>query len=60
MVGFKSSSKKKGNVMRNREKDAKGIIGTMYQNGLPDDTRVYSIPNGNVNDLNRRASSVLR
>jgi hypothetical protein len=42
------------------KKDAKGIIGTMYQNGLPDDIRVYSILNGNVNDLNRRTSSVLR
>lgn len=51
---------KKGNARRNREKDAKGIIGTMYQNGLPDDIRVYSILNGNVNDLNRRNSSVLR
>jgi hypothetical protein len=40
------------------KKDAKGIIGTMYQNGLPDDIRVYSILNGNVNDLNRRTSSV--
>jgi hypothetical protein len=28
------------------KKDAKGIIGTMYQNGLPDDIRVYSILNG--------------
>ncbi|ANF36711.1 hypothetical protein BCBMB205_18130 [Bacillus sp. CN2] len=60
MVDFKSSSMKKGNARRNREKDAKGIIGTMYQNGLPDDIRVYSILNGNVNDLNRRNSSVLR
>lgn len=61
MIGwFQEQYHEKGNVMGNREKDAKGIIGTMYQNGLPDDTRVYSILNGNVNDLNRRTSSVLR
>ncbi|MFP7700308.1 hypothetical protein [Bacillus velezensis] len=47
MVGFKSSMKKV-DVMRIEKKDAKGIIGTMYQNGLPGDIRVYSIPNGNV------------